>query len=219
LTGHQNSIPALVIGPDDRWLASGDEGGMVLLWDMASLPGSAGSPIRLTGHIQGITAMRASRDGRWLVTASADATARLWDVPALLGAGSRAPDASAAFVLRGHERSILALALSADSRWLATGSFDGVARLWDLSAPDPSASPIVLRGHRRGIFSMAVSPDDHWLITGSQDATIRLWTLRTDELVDLACRTAGRNLTAGEWAQYFPGQAYRATCAGLSASE
>ena len=30
--------------------------------------------------------------------------------------------------------------------------------------------------------------------------------------VDLACHTAGRNLTRAEWAQYLLGQEYRKTC-------
>jgi len=81
-----------------------------------------------------------------------------------------------------------------------------------LTGPDPAAAPIVLRGHKHYIYAVAISPDNHWLVTGSLDSTARLWNLRLDELVDLACRTAGRNLTRAEWAQYFPGQEYRRTC-------
>ena len=49
-------------------------------------------------------------------------------------------------------------------------------------------------------------PNNHWLVTASEDNTTRLWTLRLDELVDLACRTAGRNLTPEEWEQYREGR-------------
>lgn len=45
---------------------------------------------------------------------------------------------------------------------------------------------------------MAISPDSHWLVTGSRDATGRLWNLRLDELMNLAYRTVGRNLTQAE---------------------
>ena len=44
---------------------------------------------------------------------------------------------------------ITTLAISADSRWLVTGSEDKTARLWDLRANDPAANPVVLRGPGR----------------------------------------------------------------------
>jgi WD40 repeat protein len=87
--------------------------------------------------------------------------------------------------------------------------------LWDLTATDPAAAPIVLRGHSAGIAAVAISSDNRWLVTGSWDNTARLWGLHLDELIDLACRTAGRNLTRAEWEQYFPGQDYRKTCEHL----
>jgi WD40 repeat protein len=39
-------------------------------------------------------------------------------------------------VLRGHAGAIVAVTMSADSRWLVTGSKDGTARLWPLCAND-----------------------------------------------------------------------------------
>ena len=66
---------------------------------------------------------------------------------------------------------ISAMAISPDNHWLATGSSDNTARLWDLTAKDPAANPVVLRGHRGPIYAVAISPDDHWLATGSLDNT------------------------------------------------
>ena len=136
----------------------------------------------------------------------------LWDLTA-------SDPAAGPIVLRGHEDRINAVAISPDNHWLVTGSWDSTARLWDLTAPDPAAEPIVLRGHEDYIYAVTISPDNHWLVTaggdqfsGHGDNTARLWNLRLDELVDLACRTAGRNLTREEWRQYFPGQEYRKTC-------
>jgi hypothetical protein len=63
------------------------------------------------------------------------------------------------------------------------------------------------------IDQLAFSGDGRWLIGDPiYDSTVRLWPLRTDELIRLACRTAGRNLTQEEWALYFPGEDYRTTC-------
>ena len=57
------------------------------------------------------------------------------------------------------------------------------------------------------------SADGHWLTTGRHDSgPLSVWALELDALLPLACRTAGRNLTATEWDYYFRGQPHRKTC-------
>ena len=83
-------------------------------------------------------------------------------------------------------------------------------------AKDPAAASIVLRGHEDAIAAVAISPDNRWLVTGSRDKTARLWDLRIDELVELGCRTAGRNLNEEEWKRYMGNLPYQKTCPKLS---
>ena len=54
-----------------------------------------------------------------------------------------------------------------------------------------------------------------WLATASWDRTARLWRLQLDELMNLACRVAGRNFSQAEWDQYFRGERYCKTCENL----
>jgi WD40 repeat protein len=63
-----------------------------------------------------------------------------------------------------------------------TGSEDGTARLWDLTAKDIAASSVVLRGHVDAVKALGISPDNHWLVTGSEDGTARLWDLTAKDI-------------------------------------
>jgi WD40 repeat protein len=202
LRGYEGFIRAVAISPDNRWLVTSG-GNTARLWDL-SAEDPATQPIVLRSHEDLITVVAISPDSHWLVTGSADATARLWDLTA-------EDPAAAPIFLRGHEGYVNAVVISSDNHWLVTSSADNTARLWDLTAPDLSTASIVLRGHKGGISAVAISSDNHWLVTGSYDDTARLWNLRLNELIGLAGRTAGRNLTRAEWEQYFPGQGYRKT--------
>jgi len=68
--------------------------------------------------------------------------------------------------------------LSPDGRWLVTGSLDGTARVWDLTAKDVTKSSIVLRQNDGNIACAAISSDSRWLVTGGWDCVVRLWDLK-----------------------------------------
>jgi WD40 repeat protein len=101
--------------------------------------------------------------------------------------------------------------ISRDNRWVVTGSDDKTARLWDLRATDPAASPVVLRWHESFVHAVAISADSRWVVTGSEDETARLWLLQMSDLVDLARTIIDRNFFPDEWQLYFPGEKYRRT--------
>jgi eukaryotic-like serine/threonine-protein kinase len=100
-------------------------------------------------------------DGRTIVTALGR-SARVWDptlrtqkLPAL-----------------PHSDSILAVAASPDSRWLATGSNDGELRVWDLTN-GRLAAPVMLLDN--WMFQARFSPDGHLLAVACRDGTAQVW--------------------------------------------
>jgi WD40 repeat protein len=213
LTAPEHLGSHLAVSADGRRLVSvlGDAFGddTILRWDLA---GTSQEPeVFLLRGLPASTDLALSPDARWLVQVHIDSSTTLWDLTAVNPTVPYARQAGTALTW--------VLAISADSRWLALNS-GGAVNLWDLSAPEPSdgamvlgtADPIVKAST---IKTIAFSPDAASLAAGSEDGAVRAWLLQLDGLVDLACRTAGRNLSKDEWNQFFSGEVYRATCPGI----
>ncbi len=67
------------------------------------------------------------------------------------------------------------VAFSPDGHWLASASWDGNVRLWNLDEPREKIQPFkALNG---AAWAVAFSPDGRTLATGGDDATIKLWNL------------------------------------------
>jgi len=81
-------------------------------------------------------------------------------------------------VAAGHSAPVVAVAFRADSRWLATGSMDKTAKLWEVATGRELRT---LRSHAGWVTSVAFSPDGRWLVTGSRDNTAKLWDATTGE--------------------------------------
>lgn len=216
LVRHDRGVTALAAGPDSRWLATGEGGGTVRLWDLQREK-FRNEPVE-TNHRKGtVTALTFSPDGRWLAAGRKDASVTLWDLAAV--AERQSLERYEPAVLFGHLDAVTALAFSPDGRRLASVSVDSTVRLWTPGAEAPSGSAVTLRGHQGSVTTVAFSKDGHWLFTGGVDGTARRWNLRLDELIDLACRTAGRNLEEEEWRQVFGDEPYRDTCPDLANQE
>ncbi|KAF9536575.1 hypothetical protein EC957_010423, partial [Mortierella hygrophila] len=86
--------------------------------------------------------------------------------------------AQAGVVLSGHTQQVTAVAFSADSHWIATGSRDLTVRLWDARS---GILDRVLEGHTLAVNCLVFSPNSHEILSGSLDGTIRAWDLDTRE--------------------------------------
>jgi WD40 repeat protein len=70
------------------------------------------------------------------------------------------------------------LAFAPNARFLAGGSYDGTAKIWQWTG-DRLEEPRTLEGHERAVHDVAFSPDGRTLATASFDGTIGVWDVET----------------------------------------
>ncbi len=211
-------LPAfLALSPNGRWLAASLESPTdLLLWDLGE---EEPIPIRLEILIEPHPSVAFHPDNELLAESNVSGNVRLWQLPDGEQVGERVSLAG----------TIPGLAFSPDGHYLAMGGCSiPIENIGGF--PDCPASELVIldletgslltrsfEGHTRSILSLAFSQDSSLLASGDIGGDIMLWDLSiTPE--KLACRLAGRNLTAAEWESYFGQEPYQPTCPDLAGS-
>jgi len=109
-----------------------------------------------------------------IATGSGDASARIWQM-----GGPKASNGLGPVKLLPHgtgprdrkNKDVTTLEWSSDGKLLATGSYDGVARVWSLNG----SLVHTLRGHKGPIFSLKWNKTGNYLLSGSYDKTTIVW--------------------------------------------
>jgi WD40 repeat protein len=77
-------------------------------------------------------------------------------------------------VLDDLKKEQVALALNPDGRFLASGSWDGRVRVWDVRS---GQCVWTLKGHRRPVHAVDLTPDGRFAVSVCEDETVRFWKL------------------------------------------
>jgi hypothetical protein len=163
------AIHSLAFSPDRRFLAISAAERSVLIWNATA----AKDHLRLPAYAW---AVLFSADGRWLISVGTR-TAQIWDT------------ATGKLLLSVTHRSSRdrAVALSPDSRWLATGSPGHGVRIWGTADGRAlmtiSLGPLLDSSWNApdGVDGLAFSPDGRRLATASTDNTARIWDAATGQ--------------------------------------
>lgn len=113
------------------------------------------------GHI----AVTASGDRALKVKApSADSALKVWDLRWR----------SEMHMLKGHERSVTAVAVTPDGKRAISGSRDQTLKIWDLQRGTQLHN---IKDHKGWITSIVVTPDGKRAISASADKTLKVWDI------------------------------------------
>ncbi len=204
LSGHAGLVQAVAISPDGTLVVSGDDRGVVLIWDRET-----GAQKRsLEGHTGGIRAVAFSSGGHSVLTASDDRSIGTWPIDGgenrtgitmaspihtlaatadgkSMVCGSQtgdvwAVDTLGAHLLGFHSGPVWAVAATSDSKFAVSGSFDRILIRWSIANKQ---SVMTYSGHSAEVSSVAISGDDKFVLSGAYDNTLKLWDLQPGALV------------------------------------
>jgi WD40 repeat protein/serine/threonine protein kinase len=160
---HDIDVWTVAFSPDGKLLATGDDAGLLTLWDTAT-----GQQLTmLRGHEEFIWNVAFSPDGKMLATASGDRTVKLWDTATWQEIAT----------LSGHSKRVNVVAFSSDGKKLASGSDDGSAKVWDIASV---RELLTIRCGAIWVRSLAFSPDGRKLALQTSDKpALTLWDATT----------------------------------------
>ncbi|MFI1279228.1 hypothetical protein ACH4U5_00375 [Streptomyces sp. NPDC020858] len=201
LRGHTDTVTSAAFSPDGRTVATGSWDRTARVWDIAGSRGPrkqrTSPPAVLLGHPAIVWSVAFSPDGSTLV--SVGGSTLFWDLAAPANP-KRAGTVQGGFYqaafspdgrtlansdrlldlrdlsLATHDDVVTSLAFDPGGRLLASASWDGTARLWQVTGGGRALWPLsVLHGHTRFVRSVAFSPDGRILVTAGEDGTVRVW--------------------------------------------
>jgi WD40 repeat protein len=133
-TGHGQPVYTIAFTPDGKAVTSGGEDNVVRIW---STDGEAKEVRQIGGFGGTVFKLRYSLDGKALAVCSGDRQVGIFRAN-----GDRLS------TLQGHADWVYCIAFSPDSKTLASGSWDGELRLWNLADGKPIRTIIAAPGYR-----------------------------------------------------------------------
>lgn len=174
----------VIVKPEDNGVSAGPEPmdiSTTLTSQACEIPSS--DVTILEGHTSEVCACAWSPTGSFLASGSGDSTARIWTIA---DGSSRSTSNAPLNVLvlkhvkgRTNEKSkdVTTLDWNGDGTLLATGSYDGQARIWSTNGELRST----LSKHKGPIFSLKWNKKGDYLLTGSCDKTAIVWDVKAEE--------------------------------------
>jgi WD40 repeat protein/serine/threonine protein kinase len=164
---HTSTVKRVVFSPDGRQIATGCLGGTIQIWDAQT-----GRRLHTLQHAAYHPSY--SSDGQHLAAARHDGVICVW----------KATTGELLASFPGHGKRIWTLAFGPDGRTLASASWEGRVRLWDIGgkAKGEAVRPIrTLSEDMEDVARMAFNPDGGRLLAACWDGRVRTWNVATGQ--------------------------------------
>lgn len=193
----------------DRYVATGDDQGQVLVSDWQAQTGANNRwVLRSPGSDSSVTSIAFDNHGQYLAAAinprGENTSARIFQTEVFdlntLARVSR---------LDGHTADINDVSFSPDSNYILTASTDGTARVYNWLDTEEWDNPVILR-HGSVVFYASFDRNSEYVLTAGEDSTPRLWkpsiahklnTINSTS-VEIPAFAVLRGHTARAWARF-----------------
>ena len=200
-------LRGIAFSPDGRMLATAEEGGRIVLWDVSDPAAAVPLGVVATGSVTYAlngSWIAFSLGSRLIATAGPENTVMLYDI-----SDPRRPRISRR--LDGHDESVSSVSFSPDGSMLATASADQTTLLWDLRQPQPPRQVGRLSADLEIPHRASFAPDGHTVATIGNGQRLLLWETDFRRLTARVCGVSGP-MDRERWSRYFPGIDYRDPC-------
>lgn len=153
---HSSCILSLAVSHDNSYLASGDEGNIIRIWNGDTLE----FLFTFTGHRQQVTGLAFCRYTNNLYSCSSDRTIRVWSIN----------DRAFIETLFGHQAPITAVDVISKDKVVTSGGIDNTIRVWKIQ----DESQLIYNGKSRHIDCVKKINDTHFVSCG-EDGSVSLW--------------------------------------------
>jgi WD40 repeat protein len=175
LDGHEFSIWAVAFSKYSQWLASGDKGGNLKIWN-----GTTYELIQTIekAHQDAIQFIAFSPNHKFIATASDDTDVKIWQW------NDEDKSWQEQHQLKKHSSRVWSVSFSYDSQILASSSDDQTVRLWDV---ETGKHLKLFQGYSSKVLSVTFRPTTKGKIvaSGHEDRKIRLWDTSTQKCIQV----------------------------------
>jgi len=154
--GHCNTILALAVSSDSKYLASGDMDKLIHIWDTLTMK----KVYTFKGHRDAVSGLVFRRGTHTLYSCSFDRSVKIWSVD----------ERAYVETLFGHQDKICAIDCGARERCVTAGGRDTSARVWKIV----EESQLVFNGPQSSIDCIKLLNEEHW-VTAGEDGHLAVW--------------------------------------------
>lgn len=172
LIGHTQDVKTVAFSPDGHTLVTGGDDNKVLLWNTAD-PAHVPPATQLAEDSAQVAALAFVSNGQSLLTSDWDTQVSQW------GVADNGPTLAATLSDPADPFDVVnAVAVSPDSRVLATAESHQAVLLWNIADPAHSSELARIKTGAGPVSAVAFSPDGTVLAVGNWDDKLTLWDVR-----------------------------------------